>query len=210
MRSADWYFDFISPYAYLQNAALKRFAGQVAIRRRPVVFAALLDHWGQLGPAEIVPKRRFIYRHCAHQAARLGIPYALPPRHPFNPLPPLRLAVAMGATADAVDAIFAWIWGQGRAADTPEGIAALAHHLGMADALSRIAAPAVKAELRANGEQAIAAGVFGVPTLVVDGEIFWGHDATDMVLDFLRDPAPFQTGEMARAGNLPVGAERRR
>jgi 2-hydroxychromene-2-carboxylate isomerase len=210
MRSADWYFDFISPYAYLQNAVLGRFADKVAIVRRPVVFAGLLDHWGQLGPAEIKPKRRFIYRHCAHQAARLGIPYALPPRHPFNPLGALRLAVALGATPPAVDAIFAWIWGQGREADTPDGIAELARQLGVGDVAARIAAPDVKAELRANGERAIAAGVFGVPTLAIDGEIFWGYDATDMALDYLADPAGFAAGEMGRANDLPVGAERRR
>jgi 2-hydroxychromene-2-carboxylate isomerase len=210
MRGAEWYFDFISPYAYLQNAVLARFAGRRAIERRPVLFAGLLNHWGQLGPAEIEPKRRFIYRHCAFQAEALGLPFVLPPRHPFNPLVALRFAVAAGATAAVVDAIFAWIWGEGRPLDTEDDLEALAGRLGIADVAARITEPEVKAALTANGARAIAVGVFGVPTLAIDGEIFWGFDATDMALAFIEDPAPFARGEMARAGALPIGAERRR
>lgn len=54
---ADWYFDFISPFAYLQFVRLGELAG-ARLRLRPVLFAGLLQHWGQLGPAEIPAKRR--------------------------------------------------------------------------------------------------------------------------------------------------------
>jgi 2-hydroxychromene-2-carboxylate isomerase len=81
--------------------------------------------------------------------------------------------------------------------------------LGFESAAARIGQPEVKAALRREGEAAIAAGVFGVPSVVVDGTLFWGYDATEMVGDYLRDPTRFRTGEMARVQSLPVGAQRR-
>jgi 2-hydroxychromene-2-carboxylate isomerase len=61
MRIADWYFDFISPFAYLQSEQLHRLQPLVQIRYRPVLFAGLLKHWGNKGPAEVLPKRQFTY-----------------------------------------------------------------------------------------------------------------------------------------------------
>jgi len=95
MKTADWYFDFISPYAYLQAARLDELAKHANIRARPVLFAGLLNHHGQLGPAEIAPKRKFVFRQSLWTAKHQGIPMKLPPAHPFKPLPPLRLAIAM-------------------------------------------------------------------------------------------------------------------
>ena len=82
--------------------------------------------------------------------------------------------------------------------------------LGLADASTAIAADAVKARLRANTEQALAAGVYGVPTLALDGELFWGNDATELFTDWLADRSLFRRGEYARLANLPVGVQRPR
>ena len=89
MTEAKWYFDFISPFAYLQLARFSTLPGNLEITAVPVVFGGLLTHWGQLGPAEIPPKRRFVYRFFQWNADRLGVPFAMPPRHPYNPLPSL-------------------------------------------------------------------------------------------------------------------------
>lgn len=206
-RAAEWYFDFISPYSYLQSERLDRLEG-LALRPRPVLFAALLDHWGQLGPAELPPKRNFIYRQLQWIADRDGIAFRFPKRHPFNPLRALGLAIALDGDWRAIHAIFRAIWQEGVEADTDEGFAELCHRLDVRDGEARIAKPRVKAELRRNGETAIAAGVFGVPTLVIDGRIFWGYDATDMVADYLRNPGYFDSEEMRRIDALPVGVAR--
>ena len=87
----DWYFDFVSPFAYLQSERLASLPPRVAIRFRPVLFAGLLDANGQKGPAEITAKRNFTYRFVVWQARKLGIPLKFPHEHPFNPLPLLRL-----------------------------------------------------------------------------------------------------------------------
>ncbi len=208
MRRLNWYFDFISPFAFLQWRRLGELASEADLALRPVLFAGLLERSGSLGPAEIPAKRTFTYRYVQWVAEREGIAMRWPDVHPFNPLPALRLAVALDGRPDAVGRIFEFIWCEGGSLEG-EAWEALARTLGVDDVASAIGAPAVKARLRENTEEAIGEGVFGVPTFV-DGELlFWGVDATEMVLDHLRDPQRFVTGEYARLARLPVGVSRR-
>ncbi|GAB3344432.1 2-hydroxychromene-2-carboxylate isomerase [Marilutibacter aestuarii] len=203
-----WYFDFISPFSYLQWQKVKRMldAGH-AVEPVPIMFAAVLDAVGQKGPAEIPGKREFTYRHVLWQAAREGVPLVFPPSHPFNPLPALRLCIAAGCGADVVDAIFDWIWKSGRAADTPESLAPLADVLGVAP--DAIGSDAAKSGLRARTDAAIAAHVHGVPTLAIGEALFWGNDAHEFALACLEDPGLLGRGEMARVAELPVGIRRK-
>ena len=129
-----------------------------------------------------------------------------PPGHPFNPLKALRLAIALGNSADAIDAIFKYIWAQGKSLDDP-AFATLASSLGVKDP-SEIATPQVKDALRQAGQEAVDSGVFGVPTFVVDDQLFWGYDAGDMLLEYLQNPQSFQDAEMKRAETLPIAASR--
>jgi len=209
MTIADWYFDFVSPFAYLQSEQLGSLAPRIAIRYKPVLFAGLLGANGQKGPAEIAAKRTFTYRFCLWQARRQGIPFRFPPQHPFNPLPLLRLAIACDSSPAAVHRIFRFVWADGRLPDLPIEWAELAHELGVADPGAAIAKPDVKAELRRNTDEAIARGVFGVPTLAIGAELFWGADATAMAADFVAAGCRFADPEFARIADLPVGAARR-
>ncbi len=208
-RQADWYFDFVSPYAYLQLEAFDRLPDDLEVTMRPVLFAGLLGHWEHKGPAEIPAKRRQTYRHCHWLADKRGIPFKTPPRHPFNPLAVLRLAMALEGEPAVVRAIFRHIWADGHDGQDPESLAALAEALGVADMAARIGDPAVKDRLRRNTDEAIARGVFGVPTFVIDDELFWGQDVTGMMLDYLDDPELFRRGDLARIGDLPLAAERK-
>ena len=210
MKTVNWYFDFISPFAYLQTARFEEISQHVEIKPVPVVFGALLKHWEQLGPAEIPPKRVFVYRFFQWQADRLGMPYRMPPRHPFNPLPALRLCVAAGASIDAVRKTFGVVYGQGLQPDDPEGVAAMGAALGIEDPIAAMTDPDVKDTLRRNTELAIQEGTFGVPTFVLDGQVFWGGDATDMMLDFIANPELFSDEEMQRISRMPMGLVRQR
>ena len=206
----DWYFDVISPFAYLQFQRLREVEARAQVRRVPVLFARLLEHWGQKGPAEIVPKRRFTFRYAVWRAARMGVRLQLPAAHPFNPLKLLRLAVALDASPDAVRAIFDFVWADGHVPDEADAWCQLCTTLGVADGDAPVAKPEVKEALRANVEEAVRRQVFGVPSFVTaDGEIFWGEDATDMVLDYLSGSPVLHTGEILRADDLPVGAMRK-
>jgi 2-hydroxychromene-2-carboxylate isomerase len=204
----DWYFDFVSPFAYLQAEILARDPLPLALRCKPVLFAGLLQHWGQLGPAEVDAKRRFTFRHCLWRAGALGIPMKFPPAHPFNPLSLLRLAIALDAKFDACLSIFRFVFRDGLSADDPQAWSGLIDSLGLLDARERIASEPVKHTLRHNGEEALSRGVFGVPTLAVGSELFWGADATDMCRDFLSGAALFSSAEMLRLDDLPQAARR--
>ena len=208
----EWYFDFISPFSYLQWRRLRRHNPALVARlvAKPVLLAGLLNHWGQLGPAELPGKRKHTYRQVLFQARALDIRLQVPPAHPFNPLPALRLCLAAPDRVSAVHAIFAHVWEDGHAADSVDALAELARALHVDDPVAAIAAPAVKQELAANGADAIALQVFGVPTIVIDGELFWGNDATAMAQAYLDDRTLFDTPEMRRIDSLPAAAERPR
>ena len=201
-----WYFDFISPFAHLQWPKVRALMAEHPIVPVPILFAAVLDARGQKGPAEIPSKREFTYRHVLWQARESGVPLRFPPKHPFNPLPALRLCIAAGASPASIDAIFDWIWAQGNAADTAESLEPVRETLGLPPGVADSAE--VKAMLRSCTEIALTAGVFGVPTLALGNALFWGNDAHAFAVAALRDPALLEEAEMQRVAALPVGVQR--
>jgi 2-hydroxychromene-2-carboxylate isomerase len=201
--SIDWYFDFVSPYSYICLHRLEELGQPVNFK--PVLFAGLLQHWGQKGPAEIPAKRKWTYRWCTWWARSLGITFRFPGVHPFNPLPYLRLALAAGSTERAVRRIFDVLWTTGDDALHERRFDALCKELGVdPSALDR-----TKEALRQTTNEAASRGVFGVPTFVVDGEVFWGADALDFLKDFLKDKTVLRNDEMRRVDSLPIGAARK-
>jgi 2-hydroxychromene-2-carboxylate isomerase len=206
MTRIDWYFDFVSPFSYLQRELLHTLPAEVEIHFKPVLFAGLLSHWDNKGPAEIPPKRLWTFEHCAWLAHKHGIPMTLPPHHPFNPLPLLRLCIALGNTEEVVRRLFRYVWREGRLPADETHFAALLQELGATPAM--LDAPEVKQQLRRNGEDAIAAGVFGVPTAVVDNRCFWGVDSTDMLTAWLLCDPFFQSELLQSAQTLPQGLQR--
>jgi 2-hydroxychromene-2-carboxylate isomerase len=180
MKTITFWFDPISPFAYLAFEHLPQALEgcSYAVEYRPLLFAGLLAHWGQKGPAEIEPKRAWTFRHVAWWAHEHGIAIDTPAVHPFNPLPLLRLAVACAPNRRVVEAVMRHVWIGGADAVAPARVAALAQIL----APPRDPASAeVKNELRAATDEAIARGVFGVPSFDLDGRLFWGVDALPML-----------------------------
>lgn len=210
MVALPWYFDVISPFAYLQLEWLLRHRPDVALEPRPVVLGAVLSHYGQLGPAEIGGKREFTYRYVLWRGHELGVPVRFPPRHPFNPLAALRLIIAAGGGVPVVHRVFQHIWANGRGAETAAELAPLGAEFGIDDVAGAIAQPEVKERLKFSTEAAIAVGIFGVPTLIVEGENFFGQDATAFALAVKDRPQLLQEGEYARLAAIPVGVRRER
>jgi 2-hydroxychromene-2-carboxylate isomerase len=207
-RKVTFVYDVISPFAYLMLPRLAALPADVELATLPVLFAGLLDHFGQRGPAEIASKRRFTYRFALWRARRLGLPMRFPPAHPFNPLGALRLAIAAGSTLGAARVLLEAVFRDGRDVSDSGVLAQLAADLGVADWQARLADPEVKAQLRRNTEGCAQRGIFGVPTLVIGEEFFWGQDAFEMALDYLNDPGAFADEGMRAADHLPVGAAR--
>ncbi len=214
--AVDFYFDFISPFAYLAWKQIEKFAEnhQRPLVIRPVLFAALLDHWGQLGPAEIEPKRIYIMKQVLRRAAELELPLAPPPRHPFNPLLGLRLAAVDGiAEADRrrlIHVLFDATWGGGPGIEDVDAVAAMASGIGL-DGRALVDAarsPEGKARVRATTAQAIERGVFGVPTMIADGELFWGVDSLADLGTFLRGADPVDRDKLAAWSSITPSAVR--
>lgn len=207
-RQVTWYYDFLSPFSYLAHAQLHRLPADVDLRYRPVLFAGLLNHWGTKGPAELASQRLFTFRYCQWLARRQEVPFRVPAAHPFNPLPPLRLSLALDNKPQAVARIFAWIWQEGHIPEHVSDWETLLETFHIEGLPKRMQSPEVKQRLRDNTEAAIAQGVFGVPTFIVDGELFWGQDGYEFLLDYLAEPALLESAEMQRIARLPVGASR--
>ncbi|MDA7417725.1 2-hydroxychromene-2-carboxylate isomerase [Xenophilus arseniciresistens] len=192
MKHIDFYLDFISPYAYLAFEHLPQALEGLSysVDYRPVLLGAVIRHHGQLGPAEIPVKRSWTYRHVMWLGHAHGIPIDMPATHPYNPLPHLRLALAASGAAHTsrllTETLFREVWRGGAEAADPARLAALQARL--APALAPDDA-AVKARLKANTEEALARGVFGVPAFVVDEQLFWGFDSLPALRAYLQgDP----------------------
>ena len=199
MKSIAFWFDPISPFAYLACERVPQALEgcSYAVSYRPVLFAGLLAHWGQKGPAEVEPKRAWTFRHVAWLAQQHGIALNTPTVHPFNPLPLLRLAIACGPNRRVVEAVMRHVWVGGGDATDAARIAALTQSLAPA---RDPASAAVKNELRAATDEAIARGLFGVPSFELDGRLFWGVDALPMLRAALLGNAWFDGPAWDEAG----------
>jgi 2-hydroxychromene-2-carboxylate isomerase len=212
MKTINFYLDFISPYAWLAFDALPQALEGISHRvvYKPVVFGAMLKHHGQLGPAEIPAKRDWTYRQVQWQARAQGTPFQLPASHPFNSLALLRLATACDADGTpnrfVCDKIFRHVWCTGQDAADGERLAALSADL---KPVGDVASDTVKQQLKAHTDEAIALSLFGVPSLVVDGQVFWGNDALPMLRAYLQGDPWFQSPDWTGVEQLPVGVQRK-
>jgi 2-hydroxychromene-2-carboxylate isomerase len=216
MKTMHWYFDFISPYAWLQSTQLNTLRAHARIVCKPILFAGLLKHWGQKGPAEMATKRTFTYQQIAWYARQNGLTLTFPERHPFNPLPLLRLSALLGNTDAVIRRLFAFVWEEGHLPDEPQAWQALLDELRVDPTLLEQAG--VKDQIRLNTEEALRFGVFGVPsTLEVEpsrpGEllspIFWGFDSTPMVQAWLAENSVFASEAFLGASRVGDGVVRK-
>jgi 2-hydroxychromene-2-carboxylate isomerase len=213
----EFWFDFISPYGYLAWQRIHAVAeahGRELVYR-PVLFAGLLNHWGQLGPAEIPPKREFVFRQVSRRAAALGVRLQPPPSHPFNPLLGLRIASLELPTEQRrrlIDTLWRATWGGGPGIHDPAVVASLLGDAGFAadELIAAAQSPAGKQRVLDSGAAGIAAGVFGVPTMIVEGELFWGDDSFAELEQVLRGEDTLDREGLARWAALPASADRRR
>jgi len=213
MKQITFFLDFVSPYSYL---AFERLPSALqglsySVDYRPALFAGMLKQHGQLGPAEIAPKRDWTYRQVLWLAHQNGVALQMPAIHPFNPLALLRLALACGSAGSAnryvCETIFHHVWHGGADAVDAQRLAALTALL---QPKADPAGETVKSQLKANTDGAIGRGVFGVPTYAVDDKLFWGFDALPMLRAYLEDDPWFKSGDWEAATRVGAGVARTR
>jgi 2-hydroxychromene-2-carboxylate isomerase len=211
--NVDFWFDPISPYAWLAARQLERIDTRASVRVRPVLFAGLLNHHGNVGPAEIPTKRAYTFRDVVRTADRLGLRVEGPPAHPFNPLTALRACVSIDDDATRRRLAIALLdaaWSEGRDLESVDVVREVASSVGL-DGEAIAAAtrePTIKQRLLDATQAAIAAGVFGVPSFVIEGEVFWGSDRIDALLHRLGG-ARVDEEKLARILARPASATRR-
>jgi 2-hydroxychromene-2-carboxylate isomerase len=203
MVPAVWYYDVISPFAYIAAHRLLAMK-QLSVTPVPVLFAGLLSAWKNKGPAEVEPKRVHTYQLCAWQCEALRIPFKTPAVHPFNPIAPLRALTLQNAALPDTYAALRFVWGEGRDPNADWG--------GFCAAIGADPkAPLTEAKeaLRSSTERAVEEGVWGVPSLRVNGRVFWGADAVDWAAAFVARPQMFSEEAYASGARAVVGAVRK-
>jgi 2-hydroxychromene-2-carboxylate isomerase len=192
-RTVDYYFTVISPFSYLGHG---RFAEIVAKRRatvnvKPIDLGKIFPVSGGLPLKQRAPQRQ-AYRlvELARWRDALGVPITLEPR--FFPAPPEASALLIVATdaahgaAAAMDmalALYRACWVEEKNVADAETLRAIARAQDRDPdrLMSADAAAAAKAKYEAYSQEAIERGVFGAPSYVVDGQIFWGQDRLEFV-----------------------------
>jgi 2-hydroxychromene-2-carboxylate isomerase len=200
---AFFYYDIVSPFAYLYIKQRQRLGNFLDISPVPVLLGGLLRAAENKGPGEIAAKRPHTYQFCVWQAEKLGIPFRFPAHHPFMTVAAQRLLVEQNANWTMVERAFDYVWVEGK--DPNQSWSEFCTYLGLPANTAKPDNPEVKKQLINNTNQAKAHGAFGVPALVVNDRCFWGVDTIDWVLDFLARPNMFEETQYAFAANVPNG-----
>ena len=216
-RTLDFYFDYISPYAYFSWRELQQLAQSydLTLNAHPVVFGKLLDHWGQLGPAEVRPKKDALYRYCDRYARLHGFEFDPPACHPYNPLPALRLSLPQVCGPEhqhrVISAIFEAGWSRGADLSCLKTLASILDQLGLDSKamLQAIGTAEVKQLLIDSTNQGINRDLFGVPTFIIDDELFWGNDQLPHIELFLQDRDPLDRERVEQMLDRHRGIDRK-
>ena len=191
MKRFNFYFDFLSPFSYFAWLRLHQ-NPSINIDYKPVALGPLLNHWSIKGPGEVQPKREFLLKQCLRYAAKNNIDFTTPKTHPFNSLYALRLSLKSTAGSLQSEVIKAlWFAGWKNRIDMgePEELKAALTAAGLPaeELFEKSFSKDARAELKANIQEAINQGVFGVPSMVVESELFWGNDAIDDLISFMNN-----------------------
>jgi 2-hydroxychromene-2-carboxylate isomerase len=186
----DFYFDFSSPYGYLASLKIDEIAArhQRAVNWQPHLIGVAFKLTNARPLAEMPIKSDYVKLDWPRFARLLGSPFKLPEPFPFLAVNASRAFYWLqtrdpGLAVKFAKAAYHKAFGEGRNISSADEVAAIGESLGVAraDLLKGINDPAIKDGLRQKVDAAIAAGVFGSPYIVIDGEPFWGADRLDQI-----------------------------
>ena len=193
-KNVEFYFDVGSPTAYLAWTQLPKICAQAGatLSCKPMLLGAVFQATGNVSPAAVPAKGSYMTADLGRFAARYGVPFAHNPFFPINTLVLMRAAVGVQRrTPERFDAflqaVFTAMWVEQRNLNDPAEVMATLGKAGFDPAAMQalVTEPAVKDALRANTDEAIARGVFGVPTMFVGDTLYFGQDRLDFVREAL-------------------------
>ncbi|KAF0684151.1 hypothetical protein As57867_023808, partial [Aphanomyces stellatus] len=192
-----FYYDIISPFTYLFLKMRAPLIKKVDLTPVPIFFPELIRLHGSARPAKIPDKRRFSFASCVWRAKKLNVPLTFPKRHPFSSIHAQRLLLQENADWATIDRAFDFVWAQGNDPESQYGD--FCDAVGLPRSTPLPSDKAVKDTLLQNTKDAAAAGVFGVPSVEVNGRVFWGCDHLEWLLDFVDNPEMFNDPAYAAA-----------
>ena len=212
ISTITFYFDYESPNAYLAWTQLPNLASRYGftVDPVPILYAALLDANGQLGPGEQPTKGRWMAKNVLRKASLLGVPLNQPAFLPFNPLLALRVSILPledRIRRALIDALFEAVWVRGLHVSEATVVEAVATEIGLPGRtlVAQAQTPEIKSQLRMQTDEAIAKGVFGVPSMMLGEELFWGYDDFPYLELFLAGRDPLDAVDWQKQ-NRPVRA----
>lgn len=206
MKTITFYFDFLSPYSYLAWTWLRE--NHESVRQKchlflkPVTLAPLIQANETKGPAEIPSKREYLMKDCLRFAALHGIPFHPPAVLPFNSLYALRISLLECSGHDqmkVIDLFYRAAWERGLDLGNSENVANILNENDLPGAqwLERVGDKDLRKALKSQTKEAIEAGVFGLPSFLVDNEgereLFWGNDSISYLKLYLENRDPLET-----------------
>lgn len=205
MKKIDFYFDFLSPYSYLAWTWVRE--GKYDFNFYPISMASIIASYETKGPAQIEPKRNYLFREILRRTAIEKIPFTTPKELPFNSLYALRLSlrsVSQHQQKEIIDTIYRAGWEHGLDIGSDDVLKEVLKtaNLYSNDLIERMEDRAARAELKANNAKALSFGVFGVPTFLVDNELFWGHDSIKHLELYLKNEDPMDLNKYESFLNL--------
>ncbi|MBO6933642.1 MAG: 2-hydroxychromene-2-carboxylate isomerase [Deltaproteobacteria bacterium] len=195
-KSFELHYDVVCPYAYLASTQIEALAERcdATIEWKPFLLGGVFRSIGGADDPNAVmpePKAAHNQRDMRRWAERFGVPLVMHPEHPRRSVLALRALLAAGeeSRVPATHALFAAYWKRGEDIADPEVVAHALSGAGLdgVACVERASEPAIKDDLRARTDAAVAAGVFGAPTFIVDGELVWGQDRLHFLEAILRD-----------------------
>lgn len=214
MKKIEYFFDFLSPYSYLSWTWFREMTKELrekgyVIEFIPVSLAQVITSYETKGPAEIETKRNYLFKDCLRKSLKRNIPFALPRSLPFNSLYVLRMAIACEdeRREELIDVFFRAGWEKGLELGSSESLEKILNDKGFPaqDLLDQVGSKDVRQQLKKNNQRALEKGVFGVPSFVVDKELFWGDDSKEFFLDYLKGKDQYNEDEYSYfANNYPI------
>lgn len=191
-KSVEFYFDFISPAAYLAYFELPKIAERCGaeIRYRPFLLGGVFKSTGNQPPMTVAAKGAWMIQDLQRFARRYQLPFVLNPNFPFNSISLMRgafWAEEMGQLIPYCDAVYKAVWAEEKNMGDESDIRAVLESVSLDfDAFQEaVTRQAIKDKLRANTDEAVQRGAFGAPTFFVGNEMFWGQDRLDFVEEAL-------------------------
>lgn len=210
MPALHFFFDFVSPYSYLAWTQIHGFAARNAreVEAIPIFLTGLIKANGTRTNAEVPRQKNYVIKDTTRLAHQFGVPLRPPPVHPFNSLFALRVAslpLAHDMRLAVINALFHAAWVTGEGVTEPEVVVRAVGAVGLPpDAVQEARSAEIRDRVHRQTDDALAHGVFSVPTFFADGELFWGCDSLSHLQRYLNGEDPVRPEHLAAWTSPPA------